>query len=171
MSNNDPDGSQHTIVERMEELRELFTSRRNPLYAWKAILYAQAFEIALPEWCLHYIKCCAARIYGLTRDVIGHDWQQIVHANGEPHTAAVLDPEKAMRKLAAALEFPGNGRNSFAELKKDVALREDAALSEIADEGLWGITRRDAVEAVRKRRRLDSERSAKRRIKEGTSLL
>ena len=116
-----------TIADRkwaLIQIRRWYEIADNPLYVWEAIAVCLDADeqIALPKWCVDYLRRTAANIYKL---YCGRDFRSSVTPLPK------ISPDRALKLVPNALSFVRQGkRNAFASTSVD---REDmsAAIGEI----------------------------------------
>ena len=121
----------------LSELEERARDRKNPLYAWQAILLCCGNEVPLPTWCLRYLAAVAIKFGSLASrcGVPGStglpvEWEFDPYL---PHKAS-LKPSEAAKGAGWAVGLAsGQGKGAFKGLVSDHRERRHEAVVAISD--------------------------------------
>jgi hypothetical protein len=142
-------------AEYLARLRHWYAQTNNPLYAWEAIACCLPTDdpIAIPDWCLDYLRSASMNIFCLSR-------RQDFRAPNSP--AGQLSAQQAVDLIPHALALSKQGKlNAFESLLKDRDIMRDANSVLFYGEG--------AIEEIETRRSVTKDR-AKRIVAKGKRL-
>jgi hypothetical protein len=151
----------------------------NPLYIWRAILNCLRSDLPLPDWCLDHIMMIAINMHDLMHGVglttvpvraDGESDSDFAQPSLNRYNNPEFDLKDAVKFLPQALMLTRQGWSAFADFAKDEKISKEAGQYFVVADRMPARAEA-ALEDIRNRNNLEHARSARRRIRQGNSLL